>query len=590
VLSQDIREEKELSVNATKNEQELLLKNKEILEEMLKTSKEAGGFYSSSTGEFSDIKIGDKHNTQTSIKEWEQASSKYDTRVHKHNYDVAAPSFSSKNNDFQTWIKGFDYIKKQIIVAKKEILSFDFSSLDVGDLEKIAEEYTNAAKKISDEFDKYISDGKVPEMFGSLDNLDEQMQIRLRQSLENIMKNYTGVMTSYRMPDMFKSKDNRGDQSNISIKDKRSAELVAEMESVGNVDDKTSVKELDIKQAKLEEILQLLKNESLLTKEIQDRYNEINKIISDRRINHLFHSTKSQNANAGSGTGDASRSELEAARNEADRLRNENQSLREDLNDEIHRSNQAEGDRAVAENKLAEAEEKNTKLQQAHAEERKALDNIIASKNDEITRLQAEKEYAVRETDSAYDIAYEERSRADEAEARANEAEARANKLQEQLDKISAGRTPDGSKKQNGISINKEELKDVLERAKYQVKIDTKDEPWAREETLNGTIKGILEGIRDNKLIGNSNDVKPVNVNLSTIENKLQDILNAVKNIKSGSDSNDTGYNPRNTESKKEDETSKDEDVEKRTKKFKELIAITKEYNKMSVKAAKASD
>ncbi len=335
-----------------------------------------------------------------------------------------------------------------------------------------------------------------------------------RQNIEKVSKANEGVATS------------ANEVTEAEKKAARTAELVAEMESVGNVDDKTSVKELNAKQARLEEILQLLKNESLLTKEIQDRYNEINKIISDGRINHLFHSTKSQNTNAGSGTGDASRSELEAARNEADRLRNENQSLREDLNDEIHRSNQAEGDRAVAENKLAEAEEKNTKLQQAHAEERKALDNIIASKNDEITRLQAEKEYAVRETDSAYAIAYEERSRADEAEARAN-------KLQEQLDKISAGKTSDGSKEQGGVSINKEELEGALKNIVYRVHVESSNVDGFNNEKKDFSSNVDAQAIDSqivNHNVGQTTNVTAEEVNnLETVRAKVEEVTAKVQ-------------------------------------------------------------
>ena len=38
----------------------------------------------------------------TQIDEWARASENYNARIHRHNYDIAAPSASGAENDFQT--------------------------------------------------------------------------------------------------------------------------------------------------------------------------------------------------------------------------------------------------------------------------------------------------------------------------------------------------------------------------------------------------------------------------------------------------------------------------------------------------------
>lgn len=178
----------------------LILEQKDAILEILSKSNEVGLFLNSKTGSVSDIVEGGKHSVETTLGAWRQASTQYDARLHKHNFDIAAPSFNSKENDFATWIKGFEYIKKQMILANTEILSFDFSSLSKKTLQNIADTYSRAAREIDKEFDGYIKNRKVGEVFGTIENMNEQMQVRLREVLEKIMADYQGVMTSYQLP------------------------------------------------------------------------------------------------------------------------------------------------------------------------------------------------------------------------------------------------------------------------------------------------------------------------------------------------------------------------------------------------------
>lgn len=259
--------EAEKIAKAEERKRELLLQNKEIIAEMLGMSNEVGLFFNSGTGETSDPVEGGKHSVITSLEEWKQAvADQFDTRLHKHNYDVAAPSFSDKENDFATWLKGFEHIKKQMILANKEILSFDFSSINKETLRSIAALYTKAAKEIDAEFDGYINDRKVGEMFGTFDNMQEQMQVRLREALESIMAKHPGVMTSYQLPsDMInvpKAKPISGQDAKV---DKRGVEILRE-EADAHRDNAVSINE----EAQAVENLSTAKSEE----SISDKYDQ----------------------------------------------------------------------------------------------------------------------------------------------------------------------------------------------------------------------------------------------------------------------------------------------------------------------------
>lgn len=156
---------------------------------------EAGAFYDSKTGKLTKITKGSKDSVSTSLDDYQNASKNgYDTRIHSHLWDVAAPSISSKENDFNAWLQVFDYIKKQAIVANKEILTFDFSSLTKETLQEIANKYKELTKPIVEDFE-HPTPEKV-QKWGGYGNVDEEMQRQLREALEIVMKDYSGVMSS----------------------------------------------------------------------------------------------------------------------------------------------------------------------------------------------------------------------------------------------------------------------------------------------------------------------------------------------------------------------------------------------------------
>ena len=156
---------------------------------------EAGAFYDSKTGKLTKITKGSKDSVSTSLDDYQNASKNgYDTRIHSHLWDVAAPSISSKENDFNAWLQVFDYIKKQAIVANKEILTFDFSSLTKETLQEIANKYKELTKPIIEDFE-HPTPEKV-QKWGGYGNVDNEMQRQLREALETVMKDYSGVMSS----------------------------------------------------------------------------------------------------------------------------------------------------------------------------------------------------------------------------------------------------------------------------------------------------------------------------------------------------------------------------------------------------------
>lgn len=180
----------------------VLMENNDLLSQVAQLSHEGGAFYNSKTGFASDVIDGGDHRVETPMDVFKEMSKVYDTRVHKHSFDIAAPSFSGAGNDFETWINVFDDIKKQVIVSGKEVLSFDFSSITKDTLKTIRDIYSQSAGKIKEEFEGYAKEGKVGDMFGSMDNMEEQMQRRFREILESIMmdEKYSGIMTSHKLP------------------------------------------------------------------------------------------------------------------------------------------------------------------------------------------------------------------------------------------------------------------------------------------------------------------------------------------------------------------------------------------------------
>lgn len=167
------------------------------------SANEQGTFLNSTTGKFLEITTGLHDSVEYSTAQLRDAAKEYDTRVHSHNSSIAAPSVlddDNKGSDFDSWIKSFDSIKKQMIVAKNEILSFDFSSITKDQLVELRDKYKVEAEQIRAEFKNY----KVQD-FGGYQGWFDAYQVKLRQAFDKIIEPFSGVMTSYHMPNAVSS-------------------------------------------------------------------------------------------------------------------------------------------------------------------------------------------------------------------------------------------------------------------------------------------------------------------------------------------------------------------------------------------------
>ena len=213
------REEAEKAALAAKQEAEAKERVLNVVKQIIGVQKsnrdvETSTYYNSLTGAFDKIIPGDKNSTAPyTVEDLKHASANYDTRIHSHNFDVAAPTAGS---DLPNWVDGFDYMKKQMIKANTEILSFDFSSLSKEALKTITSLYEKSAAQIKAEFDGYITNQQVGEKFGTMTNMEEAMQVRLRASLESIMQDYPGVMKSIPLPQSHVL-DNAKNTSNVHV-------------------------------------------------------------------------------------------------------------------------------------------------------------------------------------------------------------------------------------------------------------------------------------------------------------------------------------------------------------------------------------
>jgi len=567
----------------------LILEQKQALLEMLGMSNEAGLFFDSKTGEISDIVEGGAHSVETTSGAWNKASTQYDGRLHSHNYDVAAPSFSGKDNDFAVWLKGFDYIKKQMILANKELLSFDFSSISRETLRHIAALYSKAAREIDKEFDGYVKNGQVGEKFGTLDNWDEQFQARLRDALNSIMEKseYAGIMTSQQLPQdiidthreqlaknqaKVAKKPNAADGMSLADEYERANDEVKELikqlavlystyddSFVGDTEEdpimalEERLRNLRPDLAKIEAsqfedlaktltseeqstILAQIKSEAAATEQAVDGLNE-----SLEKTQQL-----ASNDGAGAGTGDASLSELEVERGKAESLQNE-------------------------------IEQKNSALQAAN-EEKQALQNDLDTTRQQLVDSEHEKSLydsamnqLTEESDAKDRVIYDLREQLSNggdaiftAEQRANEAEERASNLERKL-----AESFDGDKKQG--SVNTEELKTLLNSIVYNVKIvhddndktankialddstlettltkvfanilnpqtqqndsEQKQSSWALESTLQ-TVKGVLDNIHTNTTkIGSFNTSNVDAIAGTALDGRLTEIRSVLESI-----------------------------------------------------------
>lgn len=264
--------------NAGQSIEDLTLKIKTLEEELKKIKDvEAGTFFDSKTGKFSSIDIGEKNSVGSKLIDYENASKDgYDTRVHTHVADIAAPSVTSDTSDFSGWIKVFDHIKKHAIKANKEILSFDFSSLTKETLQEIANKYKELATPIIEDF-KNPPLSKLPEL-GGFDNMDNEMQRRLREALDGVMKDYPGVMTSFPIDDGAVAD---GQQLVTTITNVgKSAEVTSA--SIGDLSTKLDEAQKESKELE-ERILELEASQRYLTQDRWELQSTLDSSIHDRK-------------------------------------------------------------------------------------------------------------------------------------------------------------------------------------------------------------------------------------------------------------------------------------------------------------------
>lgn len=152
---------------------------------------EYGTFYNSKTKKLMPIVKGSHYFISTPLDAFIMAHNNgYDTRVHTHPFNVAVPSI----DDIIVWIQVFPYIKRQVIVSKKEILTCDFSNLSINNLKHIENFYKKLSEPIMKDFE-HLTFKKVVE-WGGVDNIDEMLQIKLKEVFIDIMKEYPNIMFS----------------------------------------------------------------------------------------------------------------------------------------------------------------------------------------------------------------------------------------------------------------------------------------------------------------------------------------------------------------------------------------------------------
>lgn len=291
-----------------------LHENNELLKRLL-SDKEKSTFYDSKTGRYTPVKIGSENQVENSLDDVIKASKIYDTGIHSHRYKIAAPSVLGEDNDMDTWAKTIEYIKKRSIVAREEVLSFDFSSLTKEDIQNIIMQYREAASIVQKEFDDIRVNLQIGEKFGSFENFEEALQVRLREELEKIMQQYPGVMSSHAISlstadastrksaaneDAAESARKAADEAERERQaneesadaaerkakaereaaDTRRTELVKQLDEYGVDTKNTDQAQLNLDQR--EQIHKALIDENLITDEIEEKYLAVNKRLEDR--------------------------------------------------------------------------------------------------------------------------------------------------------------------------------------------------------------------------------------------------------------------------------------------------------------------
>lgn len=190
---------------------------------------ERGAFLNSKDGLYIGFKEGDAHSTSADIEDYKKASKNgYDTRIHFHTAKTAAPSGDNRKtkenpyggSDVGNWVKAFDYIKKQIIVTKNELLSFDLSNMTKEQLEAVRDAYEK-------DVIKYKEDSSLSK---------DELQVKMRQSLERLFQPYVGAMTAYKLPTVVSDTlEQKGSGAATTVNASIDTKDLAKEETLGNI-------------------------------------------------------------------------------------------------------------------------------------------------------------------------------------------------------------------------------------------------------------------------------------------------------------------------------------------------------------------
>lgn len=438
-------------------------------------------FVNTKTGNMSELFVGNPHSV-TMAPGTSRTMSKlgHDMEVHSHSWKTAAPSVE----DFESWFKRLEYIKKFGIRAGEELLSFDFSGFNEKDLDAFLQKYKDLDKRISNQFREMSYDDKLAL---SLEHggINEAVQIFMRRGLEDMIKtSLPNAMSSMKMPDLPVDR----------IKSQLESRAFVDVWANASEEVKALIKELAILERQIGE----LDDKGIDAGDLIDKSDAIHDSLP-KEITSGLHD-KDWEAYVKSVGGGASSSELEAERAKAESLQNE------------------------IEQKNSQLAEKDAALQTAN-NEKQTLQNDLDIANRQNAEL---RERASNDGDAIFT-----------AEQRANEAEEKAamydramTSMQEEMADL-RGKLAGAKTSGEYSSASLEELKNVLSAIVYNVKIAHDDDKTANkialdDSTLEATLTKVFANILNPQT--QQNDSEQTEKHWA-LESTLQSVKGVLDNI-----------------------------------------------------------
>jgi hypothetical protein len=203
----DVREQK----NKATNKNELI----PILHELSQLAYEKAGMFNSTTGAVSnEFVTGENGRAKGSFKN----ANGYDTMFHNHpDLNTAVPSIA----DLDDFVKNFQTFKKQLIIAGKEIFSFDFSQLSAEQLKNMVDTAKDRIK--NEKYNKtYVRDvnqyrkdnsGKYEEEELNKRAYNEAANKWQQRIIQDVFANTPGLMSIHNIDDFMKG--SKADSSGV---------------------------------------------------------------------------------------------------------------------------------------------------------------------------------------------------------------------------------------------------------------------------------------------------------------------------------------------------------------------------------------